>query len=261
MKGIFRKFLFINILLLSSHSYSQQQTLSVGWELWYPYQYYNDKQKLSGLDFEIFNAIIAQTRYAVNYTELPWKRHLHYIKTGEMDIAMGSSRTPEREDYAHFSLPYRKETVKLYVKNGQANKIQITKLEELISSPYMIGVEGGYYYGKQYQELINRNEFQSHINEVIDIEENVQLLLKGHIDGFLVDPVTMNAFVKKYKMQGEFEQHEMDIYSDNISIMISKKNMNKDLPSKIDAAILHLKQSGKLDKIIQSWTQLQVINK
>jgi polar amino acid transport system substrate-binding protein len=33
--------------------------LSVGWELWYPYQYHNKNQQLVGLDIDSFNAIMA----------------------------------------------------------------------------------------------------------------------------------------------------------------------------------------------------------
>ena len=90
--------------------------LAVGWELWYPYQYRNKQQQLAGLDFDIFNAVVKEAGLNVTYTELPWKRHLHYIKTGQIDIAMGSSYTKEREQYAYFTEPYRQEIIKLFVK-------------------------------------------------------------------------------------------------------------------------------------------------
>ena len=257
MKGIIKKISTVSILIFSVSAFSQQSPLSVGWELWYPYQYHNAQQQLTGLDLDIFNAVMSQANLPVTFTELPWKRHLQYIKTGEMDLAMGASHTPERESYAYFTLPYRKETVKLYVKKGQLEKIKLNSLADLVNSPYMIGVEGGYYYGKEFQELIKQPKFHAQLNEVIDIEENVQLLLKGHIDGFLVDPVTMKAFVNKYKMQGEFEQHSITIYSDDIYIMVSKKLKDKTLVAKINHAITDLKQSGKLDEIIANWTKLQ----
>jgi len=232
-------------------------TLSVGWELWYPYQYHNNKQELVGLDFEILNAIVKQANLSLNYTELPWKRHLHFIKTGEMDVAMGASFNQERADYAYFTKPYRFELVKLYVKKGQAKNIKLTSLKDLIKSPFLIGVEGGYYYGKTFHKLIQKAEFKSHINEVLDIEQNVKLLLKGYVDGFLVDPVTMKAFAEKYKINGEFEQHPMTIYQDSIHIMLSKKSMSEVDLLKFNHAITTLKENGTLDKLNARWTQLQ----
>jgi polar amino acid transport system substrate-binding protein len=239
---------------LSFSFISQAEQLNIGWELWYPYQYRNSQQELLGLDFEILNTILIKAGYASEYTELPWKRHLHYIKTGEMDLAMGASISEERLRYATFTQPYRKESIKLFVRSGKA--IALTTLSDLADSNYMIGTESGYYYGDEYQELMKTTEFQEHIIEVIDIEENVALLLKGHIDGFLVDPATAKAFSSKYQMKGEFEQHALKIYQADIHIMFSNKSVKPEVISTIDRVIGELKQSGELDNIINKWSNL-----
>lgn len=246
------------ILLTLFACLSHAKPLSSGWELWYPYQYRNAQQELVGLDFDIFNAVINQANLDVVYTEeLPWKRHINYIKSGDVDLAMGASITEERQEFAYFSKPYRVETVALFVRKGMASKMSLASLSDLVQSSYLIGVEGGYFYGEDYQELINHQEFQSHISEVLDIEQNASLLLKGHIDGFLVDPVTLKAFVKKYEMQDEFELHPLPIYSANIHIMLSKKTPVPGLINRLDRAIVVLQKNGKLDSIIQRWSTLQ----
>lgn len=235
---------------------ASSKNFSVGWELWYPYQYHNNQQQLVGLDFDVFNAVIKKAKLTVQYTELPWKRHLQYIQTGEMDMAMGSSKTKEREEYAYFSIPYRSETVNLFVLNGQAKHIKLNTLSDLINSELKIGVEIGYYYGENYKELIKKSQFNSHIIEVIDLEENVSKLLKGRIDGFLVDPITMKAFTEKYNLQNEFEQHDLEIYHDTIHIMLSKKSVPTSVLSRINDAINELKVSGQLNKMIINWSKL-----
>ncbi|MBA6327609.1 amino acid ABC transporter substrate-binding protein [Colwellia sp. MB02u-6] len=249
-----KKFLFLVCLMVNFTSYAKD--LYVGWELWFPYQYRNSQQELVGLDFEIFNTIFAKVGYTTEYTELPWKRHLHYIKTGEMDVAMGASLSEERRRYAMFSEPYRQETVHLFVRNGQANSIKLGRLSDLTNSNYIIGIESGYYYGDEYQELMKTVEFQEHIVEVVDIEENVTLLLAGHIDGFLVDPATIKAFSDKYKMTGEFEKHALSIYQADIHLIFSKKSVKPDVVTAINQAIGDLKKSGELDKIINKWNHL-----
>lgn len=249
-----KNILIVFCLMANFNSYAKE--LHVGWELWYPYQYRNSQQELLGLDFEIFNAILAKAGYSSQYTELPWKRHLHYIKTGEMDVAMGASLSEERQRYADFTQPYRKETIKLYVRKGKANTMQIAKLADISNSNFMIGIESGYYYGDEYKELMKTTEFQEHILEVVDIEENVTLLLKGHIDGFLVDPATIKAFSSKYQMNGEFEQHSLSIYQSDIHIMLSNKSVTPEVVEKIDNAIGELKKSGELESIINKWSRL-----
>ncbi|GAA5143824.1 substrate-binding periplasmic protein [Thalassotalea piscium] len=255
-----KKLLIVFLLVLSSQpivaNTVDDKTLSVGWELWYPYQYRDAQQKLIGLDLDIFNEIIKRINYKVNYTEIPWKRHLNYIKTGDMNIAMGASFNEERAKYALFSEPYRIETVKLFVRKGFAGKIKLKHLKDLSNSNFMIGVEGGYYYGKDYEKLIKQAAFRSHITEVLDLEQNIDLLMKGHLDGVLVDPFTMQAFINKYKMFNEFEQHKLHIYADDIHIMISKKSKFKNLMPKINGAILSLKKDGTLDQFFKSWNSL-----
>jgi polar amino acid transport system substrate-binding protein len=241
-------------LVLNFASYAK--SLQVGWELWFPYQYRNTQQELVGLDFEIFNAILAKTGYETAYTELPWKRHLHYIKTGEMDVAMGASFSQERQRYAIYSQAYRKEIVKLFVRKGQTDTIKLTSLENLANSDYLFGIESGYYYGDKYKELMETPLFREHIIEVVDIEENVTLLLEGHIDGFLVDPATIKAFAQKYKMQGEFEQHPLNIYQADVHLIFSKVSVKPETAKAFDNAISELKKSGELNKIINRWSEL-----
>ncbi|MBL4941502.1 MAG: amino acid ABC transporter substrate-binding protein [Colwellia sp.] len=229
----------------------QSQEYSIGWELWYPYQFHNKEKKLTGVDIEIFNLIANKAGMATSYVELPWPRHLMYIKTGMIDIAFGASHTKERAETAYFSVPYRKESVSFFVRKGMAHSIKLNNLAELINSKYIIGVENGYYYGKEYQKLLDVPEFRSRINSVVDLEQNAKMLLKGHIDGFLADPITMHFFIEKYKLQGEFEQHSLPIYQSDIFIMLSKKSCNESDLAKVNKAIISLQQAGKLAEIIK----------
>ena len=246
------KFLFLFItILLATHV--KAKDLSVGWELWYPYQYHNKSRELVGLDIDSFNAIMVEAKLNFTTAEIPWKTHLHFLKTGKMDLALGASWTEDREKFAYFSEPYRKETVKLFVKKGNTNRIQLETLADLAGSQYIIGVESGYYYGKIYQKLVKTAGLRANIIEVIDLEQNVTLLLKGHLDGFLVDPNTMQSFIKKYQMEDEFEQHSVEIYSADISIMLSKKSSDIETLNKINEAIVTLTASGELKRISQRW--------
>lgn len=227
---------------------------SVGWELWYPYQYHNKQRELVGFDINAFDAIMKQADVKYNITEIPWKTHLNFVKNGTVDIAMGASWTEERAKYAYFSIPYRRETVNLFVKNGEAMSMKINTLADLIGSPYLIGVESGYFYGNNYDKLINNPQFKSNIIEAIDLENNVALFLNGHLHGLLVDPYTMKAFVDKYQLKGVFEVHPVEVYNADIYIMFSKKTTDKQLVEKVNSAILHLTKNGQLTNVSNNWS-------
>jgi len=250
VKTLFKQVGFSLCLVLPA----QSQEFSVGWELWYPYQFHNEHNELTGVDIEAFNLISKKAEMSISYVELPWQRHLMYIKSGMIDVAFGASYTKEREQTAYFSIPYRKESVNLFVRKGQTQSVKLKELSDLTDSDYLIGVENGYFYGKEYQKLKTVPGFISRINSVLDIEQNVKMLMKGHIDGFLADPMSMKSFVEKYKFQDEFEVHPLPIYQGDIFIMLSKKTFsNSDLVS-INQAITELQQSGQLTAVINRWT-------
>lgn len=254
------KKLFIVILVLSTFQ-SLAKNLSVGWELWYPYQYRNKEQQLVGLDFDILNAINKQLQYSINYMELPWKRHLQYIKTGYIDLAMGASFTANRSEDAYFTVPYRIEQVNLFIKKENPQNIKITALSQISKSHLIFGIEGGYFYGKVFEDLINQPGFHQHINEVIDLEQNIKMLLKGHIDGFLADPLAVKAFAKRYDIENKIEIYPLEIYKTNIHFMISKKSVDKDMLIQINKAIEVLKNSGEMDNLINNFTNSDVLQK
>ncbi len=241
--------MFSLVILISCCQGAKAREYSAGWELWYPYQYHNTKGKLVGVDIQAFDAIMKAANLSYTMAEIPWKTHLLYVKTGKVDMAMGASWSEDRCAYAYFSLPYRTETVKLFVKKGQVDRVALKSLDDLIGSPYIIGVESGYYYGERYAELIKRKDFFTNISEAIDLEQNVTLLLDGHLDGLLADPFTMEAFMDKYDMRGQFEPHSMEIYGTHISIILSKASTSPKTLERINKSIEQLRTEGVLEVV------------
>jgi polar amino acid transport system substrate-binding protein len=83
------KFLLLLITTLLVFSVKAKD-LSVGWGLWYPYQYHNQNRQLVGLDIDSFNAIMHEAKLDFTCTQIPWKTHLRFIHTGKMDVAVGA---------------------------------------------------------------------------------------------------------------------------------------------------------------------------
>ncbi|WDE14254.1 substrate-binding periplasmic protein [Thalassomonas haliotis] len=248
----------IKILLLAalvfSSGYGQARTLSVGWEIWYPYQYRNKAQQLLGADLEILNTVAKHSGFTLRYSEIPWRRLLQFVKTGEMDIAMGASYNAERAQSAYYSVPYRLEVIRLFMKKGRLAKFTLHSLTDIRASDYMIGIEGGYYYGEVFAGLMKDPAFSAHFREAVDIEGNVSMLVKGQIDGFLVDPNTMQAFSKRYAMEEEFEMHPMVVYQSDIHFLLSKASVSADEFARFNQALTAMSDSGQLQQILNAWS-------
>jgi polar amino acid transport system substrate-binding protein len=248
-----KKYIFIAFLFLSFQiTAAQLKPINVGWEVWYPYQYQGKSKQLMGVDISIMNAIAEQMSVELVYEELPWKRHLKYIKTGQFDVAMGSSKTEERQAYSYFTQPYRIEEIKLFVLKEKAQTIKLKNLADVINSQYILGVERGYFYGDEYASLSSRAAFKNHFNEVTDLSQNVKMLLKGNIDGLLADPVAMKTYSEFFNLQGKFTQLSLHIYQTEIHLMLSKASMTQADLTRFDKAITVLKNSGEIEKILNN---------
>lgn len=101
----------------------QNRTLTGGWSAWPPFSYVDTRQGIQqwhGLDVEMLNAVAKEAGYTIDASAVPWDQHLRDIESGARDIAVGASRTPQREEYAMFSAPFRFETMVLVVPRGRA---------------------------------------------------------------------------------------------------------------------------------------------
>ena len=248
-----KEYFFIFFLFLSFQvNATPTKSMNVGWEVWYPYQYQGKNNQLMGVDISIMNAVAKQISVELLYGELPWKRHLKYIKTGQFDVAMGSSKTTERQSYAYFTQPYRLEEIKLFVLSEKVQTMQVQSLADVINNQYIVGVERGYFYGEEYNNLSTRDDFKNHFNEVTDLSQNIKMLLKGNIDGLLADPIAMNTYSDFFNLQGKFTQLPLYIYQTEIHFMLSKSSMSPIDLAQFNKVITALKDSGELNKIINN---------
>jgi polar amino acid transport system substrate-binding protein len=236
------------ILILFSQS-SHANNYSVGWQLWYPYQYHS-VSGIQGFDVEITKAIFEQIEQPVEFVELPWKRHLRYLVSGKIDVAMGATKSVARNQYAQFSIPYRKESINVYVLKNKP--IKLSELKHLINSNYSLAVEQGYYYGEQYEQLLLNPKFVSKLTFTPTIEHSVKLLMNGDVDAVLADCLAMNAFTLKYKIKNDIAKLQTQVYEADIHFMISNKSKLKHQVNAINKAISNIRKAGRFQQIMNT---------
>jgi len=252
-QGLIFAITILGVLFVITPAFGAEiKELSMGWEPWEPYQYEDNSKQLTGLDIELVSAILKHMRFSIRFTKMPWKRHLKMLEQGKVDIAAGASKTPERENYAFFSKPYRKESAVLYVRRGEASKYKFKKLEEIIGNPFRLGATRGYYYGERYTELIQVPKFREHVQEVSSDRLNYLKLMKDRIDGFLSDPVTATAGLLR---EGLLEKVEilMPVYSDDIFVMFSKRSTSPEIVKGFNESLEDLKKNGTYDQILNKY--------
>lgn len=234
-------------VLLSFNAFAE--TLSVSWESWEPYQYEDSSRTLSGIDIEIATAVLTKAGITPEFKERPWKRTLEEVKTGALHIALGASKSAEREEYAFFSDSYRTESVNLFIRKGEAKNYKIKTLEDIKTYKFNLGVTRGYWYGDNYEALSKDPEFLKYAFDVTSDEINFKKLLGNRIDGFLADQYAGPFGLKKENSLQYVEILPVPIYTDSIFFMFSKATVDPTVVTRVNAALASLQKDGTIKKI------------
>ena len=244
-------FNIVFILFLTSWQ-AVADELVVAWEPWAPYQYQEGKQ-LTGLDIELITAIMTKSGHTVKFLKRPWKRQLIELQKGTVHIVMGASKTIEREKFANFSVPYRTETVSLYINAENKEKFKdYSHLNDVLGKDFTIGVVREYHYGDDYAVLIKQAAFKKQVKEVTDELKNYKKLLNKRIDSTMEDPVAATAKIRKSGWDGKF--HALfNVYSDDVYLMFSKSSTSKEIITAANKSLSELKADGTYQKIIDKY--------
>lgn len=227
----------------------------MGWRPWEPYQYKNSLNTLTGLDIDMVRAIMEISETPINFVEAPWKRHLKEVEAGRIDMAMGASKTKARDVWAYFSDPYRTESVALYVGKGKSEKWKFNHIKEIQNTNFNLCVTRGFYYGEAYETLIKKPSFKKHVGEVTTENQCYMMLKKGHIDGFLADPVGATTTLRKAKMLEDVEII-LTVHSNDIHIMFSKQSVSRQFVNTFNQSLAKLKSRGKYYDILERYLSL-----
>jgi polar amino acid transport system substrate-binding protein len=242
----------ISVLFSIAPNHAMAEELSMGWEDWQPYQYKDSNQIVTGLDIELMQAIFGNINQQITLFELPWKRHLNNVESGRTDIAASASKTPEREQYAFFSDPYRTESAVMYIRKADASKYAFDSLRGIIGTDFKLAVTRGYYYGEEFAELMNDPEFKKHVQEVNDNQLAQRQLVRNRVDGFLEDPIAATIELRVEGLLDKVSNH-MPIYSDDIYAMFSKKSTSPDLVDAFNKSLAELRANGTYDRIMDKY--------
>jgi polar amino acid transport system substrate-binding protein len=231
-----------------------------GWYLWDPYQF-NERRRgestLTGLDVELLRAVAREAGRSVGFTYRAWAQHLAQIESGEADVAAGATRTPEREAFAHFSVPYRRETNVLVLPRGNSQRYPFTDVASMLrsfeASGFRVGVVSGFMFA---DPLVNDwLRDPAHAAQVVLVEndyENFRNLADGGIDGLLADRLVAATTAWRGGWRERIEEHPLQMSVD-IHFMFSKATVDEATVRRFDDAIESLRERGESTRILANF--------
>lgn len=223
--------------------------IQVGWAPWAPYQYpQTGAEQPAGLDIELISAVLAEMHCPADFEQVPWKRQLLHIKTGELDLITGASYVAEREEYGYFSKPYRQESVRLFTQSGNVPQMEGLDLTEYSDRGLQIGAVLGYFYGEDFERAMRDPDFKQHLIELPSEEVAFRMLNAGRVDAVVADPYVAAQLFEQNPQWHRFEPVST-LYRADIHFLISRASVSIDWLERFNAALLRLESAGELEKI------------
>jgi polar amino acid transport system substrate-binding protein len=225
-------------------------TLRVGWEPYAPFTFADENGEATGADIDLITAVADAIGCAIVPVELPWARILKEVEQGTLDLSTSTSRTPEREQWALFSRPYRETEIAIYVRRGETQRFALQELADIPEQQLRLGVIVDYYYGEALAEAASDPGFAAWIDGAPDYPTNIRKLVSGRIDGFLVEDVAVvEAELARMGMSEAVERYPLRIPGQQLHFMFSRETVEPDLVAQVDATIAQMRADGRLDAI------------
>lgn len=224
--------------------------LKLGFESWEPYQYVGLEQKASGLDIEIVQAIAGRMNCALVLQHGTWQDLLSQFRQGQLDVLLGASKTPAREEFALFSEPYRAEQFQLFVRKDDADKYNFESVAEMVAAKHKVGLISDYYYGEQISTLYSDEQMRPQFVESSMSEQNIAVLLDEQVDAVLEDSFVGAAIIRRKGLEQQVQPHSVKLPESPIYVMFSKSTVKPEQVSSFNQALQQLKDSGDYQQLI-----------
>jgi polar amino acid transport system substrate-binding protein len=238
--------------LFAGPASAQQCTLRAGHDSYGIYSYIDAEGRAGGIDIDVIRAFADELGCYVTFVEMPWTRILLAIEAGQLDMTSSASMTPERQTFARFSAPYRQAEVAIYVRRGESGRFELEELQDIAKAGLRLGIVTGYYYGEDFDALIEDESFAAQIDPAADYDINIRKLLHGRIDGFIVDDVgVMVSAIRRLGVEDQVERHPLLLPGDDLHFMFGRKSVDALRVEDINHVITRMQDDGRLRDIMR----------
>lgn len=228
--------------------------LTLGFDVWVPYQYLDVGNRVAGLDVEMVELVVKNMGCSLTYQRGTWVSLLNKIKQGEVDMMVGASKTPAREEFARFSDAYRMEEFSLYIRKDDEKNRAYQTVAEFVANGGKIGVVGDYYYGPQVTILQDGSATADAFVPSIMGEFNVVRLLDEDIDGFLEDSFVAASMFRRKALTELIVPQGIVVNTGEVYVMFSKENVSQEIIDKFNVELHKIQSDGSYEKLAEKYS-------
>jgi len=233
-------FLLMMVILLPFKSNAEKEVIDFGTSADFPpYEYY-EGDEIVGIDPDILKAIGDYMGVEVKLHDMDFNTIIASIQSGKIDGgAAGFTVTEERKKSVNFTDSFAKTSQIVIIKKDSDIK-ELKDLEDSKTIGTQLGTIG---------DTIAKDDFgEENVSAFNKVPDAVLSLKSNKIDAIILDKHTAENFLNANK---DLQIIDTPYLEEEYAIAISKDN--KELLEKMNEAIAALKQSGKIDEIMDKY--------
>lgn len=201
-----------------------------------------------GLDADVLLAVFDEMGCQITWVDMPWARSLVSAEKGMMDIVTGASRTPDREEVFHFSLPYRHEKIELFVRKDNVSNYQFSNWLDIAKQSFKLGIVTGAAYPGDFLIAREDVDFRARLHNIITEKQMIQMLAHHHLDGFISEKEPIYALADKLNLRDHIEIYPPLSSKGTLHYLFSKKRVPKAFVDAFNRHLSRLQEQGVLKK-------------
>ena len=203
------------------------------------------------MDADILTQAMSNIGCEIKLIEMPWVRTLRYVKSGEIDIAIGASYKDKRANWSYYSNSYKYINHWLYTQDNKHKNID--SLESFFKNKLNLGIVIGWGYPFEIRREIDIKENKDFIISYPRFEQLPKVLKKNRIDGIIANPKHLKAEIAKNSFINNFEPRAQ--YKEELYFMFSKQSINPKIVLDFNNALYKLIYSGQRKQIFSRYKE------
>ncbi len=217
--------------------------IASGHDNWPPFMYQSN-DLIVGASPEIVAKIFSELGLKISFKYVgPWDVVQEKAKSGEVDLLVAAYKTPERETYMVYSIPYAIDPVSIFVKKGKT--FPFANWNELINKKGVITV--GDSYGQKFDQYIKDS---LNVVTVATPDEAFALLANDQADYFVYAFYSGKKFIASKNLQEQIDILPNYVSAESFYITISKKSPLVEYLSRINQLLEQYIADGTIERII-----------
>jgi len=231
--------------------------LVMGWDPWPPYQFRDAHGEITGLDVEIARAAAEAAGCDTELVEAPWMELVGRLRTGDVHLLAGATRTPGREEFAEFTRPYRSESFVVYTYAENEALRNATSLDALLEGETRLGTVAEYYYGAEISAVLDALQRSGRLHEASIAELNYERLEMREIDAFIDDPYVVSSILRNRAGADHVVPTGISIDSEQVAFMLSKAGVDDGSIGRFRDGLETIRSNGRLKEILDTWRNMR----